>query len=74
MNMASKDPHRREKRTSFGSMKLFENSASGQVVMTIPHQARNRGNIPAKPGDELEVVEVVDERSGEAKLELQPVE
>lgn len=72
--MASNTPHRREKRTSFGTVTLVQNTSSGQVIMTVPSQARQRGNIPASPGDELEVVEVVDEHSGETRLELQPVE
>ncbi len=72
--MASSNRHR-EKRTSLGVMTVCtQNSGTGQVVITIPKKARDRGNVETDPGDELEVIEVVDEQSGETRLELQPVE
>lgn len=72
--MAKGDPRGREKRIFSGRMRLCQNSTSGQVIMTIPKRIREHSEIPAGPGDELKVVEVVDKQTGETRIELHPVE
>lgn len=60
-----------ERRTSMGTVKIVRHDAEGNSVkITVPAALRDRDNFPAGPGNEVEVIEVVD--GDDTRLEIIP--